>query len=253
MSARPRTRAPARSVSRTAAVRSPALLTGNRLLDALPKADRVNLARDLKMVELAAHQFTQSVGSTMQHVDFPIDAVLSVVATLKNGDSVEVGTTGSEGFVETDAALSSSLSRRTAFCQVRGRVLRMSIERFDQRMSTSISFARLMRRNVQASLFTAQQFTACNTKHSLLQRCARWLSMTQDRVGSPHFTLTHEFLSIMLGVRRAGVSEAADALQKMGAITYSRGRVSVLDSALLNATACECYEACKRAFTASLR
>jgi CRP-like cAMP-binding protein len=241
-----------RAVSSAAAVQSPAVLTGNRLLDALPKADRVNLVRDLKVVELAAHQFTQSVGSTMQHVDFPIDAVLSVVATLKNGDSVEVGTTGSEGFVETDAALSSSLSRRTAFCQVRGRVLRMSIERFEHRMSTSLSFARLMHRNVQASLFTAQQFTACNTKHSLLQRSARWLSMTADRVGSSEFTLTHEFLSIMLGVRRAGVSEAADALQKTGAITYSRGRVTILDSALLNATACECYEACKRAFRAAL-
>lgn len=233
-------------------MRSTAHLTGNRLLDALPQKDLVGLAADLQTVELAAHQFTQSVGSVMNHVDFPIDAVLSVVATLKNGDTVEVGTIGSEGFVETDAALSSSLSRRTAFCQVRGRVLRMSIERFDHRMGSSVTFARLMRRNVQASLFTAQQFTACNTKHSLLQRCARWLSMTADRVGSTEFTLTHDFLSIMLGVRRAGVSEAADALQRTGAITYHRGRVTVLDPDLLNATACECYEACKHAFAASL-
>jgi sulfite reductase beta subunit-like hemoprotein len=76
--------------------------------------------------------------------------------------------------------------------------------------------------------------------------------MTADRVGSPNFTLTHEFLSIMLGVRRAGVSEAADALQTLGAITYRRGRVVVLDPDLLNSTACECYEACKHAFAASL-
>jgi CRP-like cAMP-binding protein len=109
-----------------------------------------------------------------------------------------------------------------------------------------------MRRNVQASLFTAQQFTACNTKHSVLQRCARWLSMTADRVGSTEFTLTHDFLSIMLGVRRAGVTEAADALQKLGAITYRRGRVIVLDADLLNTTACECYEACKHAFAIAL-
>jgi CRP-like cAMP-binding protein len=233
-------------------VTSPAHHTGNRLLDALPQEDLADLKADLQTVELAAHQFTQSVGSVMSHVDFPVDAVLSVVATLKNGDTVEVGTTGSEGFVETDAALNSSLSRRTAFCQVRGKVLRMSIERFEHRMGNSITFARLMRRNVQASLFTAQQFTACNTKHSLLQRCARWLSMTADRVGSTHFTLTHDFLSIMLGVRRAGVSEAADALQKLGAITYRHGRVIVLDPDLLNATACECYEACKHAFAIAL-
>jgi CRP-like cAMP-binding protein len=109
-----------------------------------------------------------------------------------------------------------------------------------------------MRRNVRAALFSAQQFAACNVKHSILQRCARWLSMTEDRVGSADFNLTHEFLAIMLGVRRASVSEAADALQTMGAITYRRGSVRIVDQGLLNATACECYEACKLAFAASL-
>ena len=180
----------------------------------------------------------------MGHVDFPIDAVLSVVATLENGDSVEVGTVGSEGFVESDAALGSGLSQRTSFCQVGGMVGRMTIGRFEARM-TSGPFARLMRRNVRAALFSAQQFAACNVKHSILQRCARWLSMTDD--------LTHEFLAIMLGVRRASVSEAADALQTMGAITYRRGAVTIVNRKLLNTTACECYEACKDAFAVALQ
>src|SRR5665213_2060212 len=146
--------------------------SGNHLLDALPPADRADLEADLEIIALAAHQHTQSVGHIVDYVDFPIDAVLSVVATLKNGDSVEVGTVGSEGFVETSAAMSSSRSQRTSFCQVRGTVCRMSIERFDARMSSSINFARLMRRNVMASLFSAQQFAACNVKHSIVQRCA---------------------------------------------------------------------------------
>jgi CRP-like cAMP-binding protein len=119
-------------------------------------------------------------------------------------------------------------------------------------MTTSAPFARLMRHNVRATLFSAQQFAACNVKRSVLQRCARWLAMTADRVGSEQFTLTHDFLSIMLGVRRAGVSEAADALHRMGAIEYRRGVVTVLDSALLQDTACECYHLCKNAFDASL-
>ncbi len=226
--------------------------SGNRLLDALPAGDRVGLEADLEIVTIEAHKFTHAAGSVVSHVDFPIDAVLSVVATLENGDSVEVGSVGSEGFVETDAALNSDLSQRTSFCQVRGTVGRMTIERFDARMAGSVTFARYMRRNVRAALFSAQQFAACNVKHSILQRCARWLSMTEDRVGSAAFTLTHEFLAIMLGVRRASVSEAADALQSMGAITYRRGAVRVLDHTLLNATACECYEACKLAFATSL-
>jgi CRP-like cAMP-binding protein len=227
-------------------------LSGNQLLDALPLSDRVNLEADLEIVTLAAHKFTHSAGSLVDYVDFPIDAVLSVVATLENGDTVEVGTVGSEGFVETDVALNSVHSQRTSFCQVRGTVGRMRIARFEARMASSSSFARLMRRNVRAALFSAQQFAACNVKHSILQRCARWLSMTQDRVASAEFMLTQEFLAIMLGVRRASVSEAAEALQTMGAISYHRGAVTVLNHGLLNRTACECYEACKAAFTAAL-
>ncbi len=242
--------APARS--RRVVMTNGTYSSGNRVLDALPQADRTGLAADLAIVTLAAHQFTHSVGGVMDYVDFPIDAVLSVVATFANGDSVEVGTVGTESFVESDAALGSPLSQRTSFCQVRGTVGRMPIGRFESRMANSDSFARLMRRNVRAALFSAQQFAACNVKHSILQRCARWLAMTEDRVGGPEFILTHDFLSIMLGVRRAGVSEAADALQKMGAITYHRGAVKVLDRARLHAAACECYEACGLAFDASL-
>ncbi len=225
---------------------------GNRLLDALSPPDVAQLAQDVDIVTLAAHQFTHSVGGVMDHVDFPIDAVLSVVATLENGDSVEVGTVGSESFVESDAALDSSLSSRTSFCQVAGSVGRMSIERFEQRMATSTTFARAMRHNVRAALFSTQQFTACNLKHSVLQRCARWLAMTADRVGGPQFVLTHDFLAIMLGVRRAGVSEAADALSRLGAIRYARGLVTVTDQDLLESAACECYQACRHAFATSL-
>jgi CRP-like cAMP-binding protein len=232
---------------------APAYCSGNRLLDSLPLSDRADLEADLEIITIAPHKSTHSAGSVMGYVDFPIDAVLSVVATLENGDSVEVGTVGSEGFVESDAALGSALSQRSSFCQVGGTIGRMTIARFEARMAKSLPFARLMRRNVRAALFSAQQFAACNVKHSILQRCARWLSMTDDRVGNTDFTLTHEFLAIMLGVRRASVSEAADALQTMGAITYRRGAVTIVNRRLLNTTACECYEACKDAFAVALQ
>jgi CRP-like cAMP-binding protein len=227
-------------------------VSGNKLLDALSSDDRRDLGRDVAIVTLAAHASTHAAGTALKHVDFPINAVLSVVATLDNGDSVEVATVGSEGFVESDAALDSALAHRMSFCQMRGDVGRMSIEHFEARMAASPSFARLMRHNVRATLFSAQQFAVCNAKHSILQRCARWLSMTEDRVGRDDFTLTHEFLAIMLGVRRSSVSESADALQKIGAIAYRRGKVRVLDRVRLNGMACECYGACKTAFATSL-
>jgi CRP-like cAMP-binding protein len=226
--------------------------SGNHVLDALPPLDLAGVEHDLEIITLSAHQVTHSIGGAMHHVDFPIDAVLSVVATLVNGDTVEVGTVGCESFVETDAVLDATVSSRTSFCQVRGRVGRMSIERFEQRMAASPPFARLMRHNVRAALFSAQQFAACNVKHTVRQRCARWLCMTADRVGSAEFTLTHDFLSIMLGVRRAGVSEAADALHRIGAIEYRRGHVTILDKAILKGATCECYHACRQAFVSSL-
>ena len=227
--------------------------SGNRLLDALAAPDLIGLEHDVGIVTIAAHQYTHAVGGLMNYVDFPIDAVLSVVATLANGDTVEVGTVGCEGFVEADAALQLHVSPRTSFCQVGGRVGRMSLACFRGRMATSAPFARLMHHSVSAALFSAQQFAACNAKHAVMQRCARWLLMTGDRVGAARFPLTHDFLAIMLGVRRAGVSEAAELLHGLGAIEYRRGMVTILDAALLESVACECYGACRDAFAASLR
>jgi CRP-like cAMP-binding protein len=225
---------------------------GNRLLDALPIGDLSTLEADLTIVNLKAHQSTQSLGGTIRHVDFPIDAVLSVVATLKSGVTIEVGTVGSESFVESDAALNSSLSSRTAFCQVQGRVGRMTIDRFEQRMNTSLGFARSMRQNLRATLFSAQQFTVCNLKHPPRQRCARFLAMTADRVGRPEFALSHEFLAIMLGLRPEGVAEAAHELERIGAIAYRGNVVTIVDRDALEGAACECYRACRDSFTASL-
>jgi CRP-like cAMP-binding protein len=226
--------------------------SGNRLLDALPASDVVNLERDLTIVPLKAHQSTHSIEAPISHVDFPIDAVISVVAVLMNGDTVEVGTVGRESFVESEVALGSSLSSRTSFCEVQGIVARMSIECFVRRMDTGIAFARIMRSNVRAALFSSQQFTVCNAMHSVRDRCARSIAMIADRVGKPQFSLTHEFLAIMLGVRRSSVTEAADQLHQMGAIEYSRGVIAVVDAVVLEGIACECYRASKEAFASSL-
>ncbi len=220
---------------------------GNSLLDALPHTDRDELAEDLELVTLIAHEHTHVLGTWMEHVDFPVDAMVSVVASFENGDVVEVGAIGREGFVEVDAVLESYFARRATYCQVAGQVARMPMARFVDRMETSLPFARLLRDSVTAALFRTQQFAACNARHTVLQRCARWLLMTADRVGRDQFSLTHDFLAIMLSVRRAGVSEAANVLHRRGAIEYQRGVVTIVDAARLAGEACECYEACKAA------
>lgn len=225
---------------------------GNRLLDALPPGHATGLAGDVIILTLNAKQSTQSAGERIAHVDFPIDAVLSVIATLKSGETVEVGTVGNESFVELEAALGCTLASRSSFCQVEGRVGRMSVERCRIRMATDDGFARAMHANVGAALFSSQQFTVCNLKHSVLQRCARWLAMTADRVDRPQFSLSREFLAIMLGAKAAVVAEATDRLEQSGAAVYRGSDVSVLDSGALHDAACECYALSKAAFAASL-
>jgi len=225
---------------------------GNQLLDALPAGDAPGLAGDVVILTLTAKQSTQSAGERIAYVDFPIDAVLSVIARLKSGETVEVGTVGNESFVELGAALDSTLASRTSFCQVEGRVARMRVEHFRRRMATSDAFARAMRTNVLAALFSSQQFAVCNLKHTVAQRCARWLAMTADRVDRPEFSLSREFLAIMLGAKASVVAEATDRLEGAGALAYRGSEVRVLDARALHNAACECYAIAKAAFAASL-
>lgn len=221
--------------------------SGNNLLDALSFADRLGVSDDLELVMLPSRQWLAPYGGPRRYVDFPIDAVISVVATLRSGDMIEVGTIGCEGFVETDAALESDTARRGSFCQISGTVARMPLWRFQERMEESPSFARLMRRSVTATLFSAQQLAACKAKHRVEAQCARWLLATRDRVGRNAFPLTHDGLATLLGVRRASVSVAIQALEDAGAISHARGMVTVAAEEALRAAACECYEDCKEA------
>jgi hypothetical protein len=228
-------------------------LYGNRLLDARPSPERERMPPGTHIRTLKRWEATNEGGGPFGHVDFPIDAVLSVFAIFVNGDVCEVGTVGCEGFLEADAALDVDTARRPSSCQVAGRVVRMPIETFREELRSSVPFARIVRRNVSARLFTAEQFTACNVKHALLERCARCILMTRDRVGRDEFALTHEVLATMLGVRRASVSVAAEKLQQLGAITYRRGVVAVRDADVLLGSACDCYQSSKHAFERSLR
>jgi CRP-like cAMP-binding protein len=191
-------------------------------------------------------------GSKPNHVDFPIGAMLSVVVVFQNGETNEVGVVGRDGFVPIEPVVDEPKCRRTVFCQVAGDVVRVPIGDFQRQMATRGRLSQLAQRSVGARLFTAEQLVSCNLSHSVQQRCARWLLMTHDRVGFDEFPLTHEFLSMMLGVRRAGVSEAAAVLQRDGAIRYHRGRVTIIDKQLLVSASCECYTATSDAFERAL-
>jgi CRP-like cAMP-binding protein len=173
---------------------------------------------------------------------FPLGAILSVVAQMKDGGMVEIGTIGREGTSAVPLLMGSETSANESFCQVPGKAWKMPAETFRSLLAKSQVFREFLNRYLQAYVNMLGQLAACNRLHSVYERCARWLLMTGDRVGSNEFPLTHEFLAIMLGSRRAGVTVAAAILQKAGFIRYSHGTITIVDRAGLEATTCECYE-----------
>jgi CRP-like cAMP-binding protein len=226
---------------------------GNRVLAALSERTRARVKAKVQVVALERQQYTNLYDAHMETVDFPIDAVMSVVATLANGSTCEVATVGREGFVEVDAALASRIAHRSSFCQIPGHVARMAIDAFLAELHVNPEFEMVVLRAVRARAFMTEQLATCNLKHTVIERFARWLLMTRDRLECAEFKVTHEFLAMMLGSRRAGVSQAAATLQMAGCIAYRRGTMMILDHGALAARACECYAAEREAIETCFR
>ena len=213
----------------------------NRLLGALPPDEYRRLAARLEPVELEARHMFFDVDEPISHVWFPEDCVGSVLGLGADGAAVETATIGAEGMVGLPIFLGTDRTAAHAFCQVPGRALRMEADAFRAAVARSDALTRLLLRYTQALFTLVAQSSACNRLHDTRARCARWLLLTHDRVGRDEFSLTHHFLSQMLGVRRATVTEAAGALQHAGLIEYEYGVIAVRDRAGLERASCECY------------
>ena len=220
----------------------------NRLLAALPDADLAQLAPRLEPVNLELKQILFDVDAVIPHAYFLEDGVVSVLGVMKDGTAVETATIGHEGLVGLPLFLGTDRTAAQGFCQVPGRALRLEADAFRQAIAQIPALRDVTARYTQALFTLVAQSSACNRLHSVEQRCARWLLMTHDRVGRDEFPLTHLFLSQMLGVRRATVTEAAGALQGAGLIEYAYGRIAVRDRPGLERAACECYAIIRREF-----
>lgn len=220
-------------------------LRANRLLAQLPATALHRLAASGQIVEEAPGAQVERVNHAMERVYFPLDAVYSILARGEDGDSVEAATVGNEGFVGEAVFLDLGLSPFCTVLQIPGRALRVPAPAFRSALADPC-LHELVRGFVGFSLWYARQTTLCNVRHRVEARAARWLLMTADRAQSDDLPLTHEMLAVMLGVRRQTVSLIAGAFQRAGAIRYRRGRVRILDRALLAASSCECYRASLR-------
>ena len=221
----------------------------NRLLRALPADEYAHLLPFLEPVELAARQVLWQPQATIHSIYFPRTCVVSLLTPLSDEQPVESATVGREGMAGVPVVLGVRTTNVQAIAQVPGAAGRMDAERFITRLREGDSAVfPLMLRYAQVLLEQTAQSVACNRRHAIEERCARWLLMTQDRVGGDEFPLTQDFLAVMLGVRRASVTVAAGMLQQAGLVRYHRGRITVLDRERLEAASCECYAVVQRKY-----
>ena len=213
----------------------------NRLLRALPLAEYARLLPRLTPVALGLKQVLIEPDAPIRDVYFPRSGVGSMIADGQAGGAVEVGTIGPEGFIGLPVLMGADRMPYRVFVQVAGDGWRLPADAFRRLVDERAPVRRLLLRFAQTFSDQVAQSVACNRLHAVDERCARWLLMTHDRVHGDAFELTHEFLSLMLGVRRAGVTVAMGALQGARIIRYVRGRVAVLDRPRLEAAACGCY------------
>ena len=212
----------------------------NRLLRLLPEGEQALLAPHLEMMSLDSMQVLTAPGEPVRDVYFPETAVISMLRHMHDGTSIEVGAVGCDGMTGLPVAIGVMWSSTTLVAAVAGDARRMPAARLHNLLPRLPAFSVLLARYALTFVNELHQTIACNALHSVEQRCTRWLLTAHDWVGGDELRLTHGVLAELLGVRRAGVTVAALALQRAGFIEYSRGRIAILDRPGLEAVACEC-------------
>ncbi len=218
----------------------------NRLLASLPRAEINRLIRHLTPVTLAQEQSLSNGVSAQGY--FLEDGIASVVVTVENGDTVEVGIIGIDGVVGLPILLGTTSAPGRTFIQIAGSGYRIEGDRLKEEFERPSEFREYVLRYVQGFLVQTAQTAVCNRLHNIEERLARWLLSCRDRTQSDKLHLTHDFLGQMLGAPRSTVTLAAGLLQRAGTIGYSRGVVTIEDRAALEGSACECYQVVRQEF-----
>jgi CRP-like cAMP-binding protein len=223
---------------------------GNRLLDSLSPTWQADLAPHLERVRLELKELLFEAGKRIDSVYFPVTAVASLLNLVEDTSGVEIATIGNEGLVGLSVSwgIDTFNPREFVQCQVPGDALVMDAETFASKVAAGGELTWLVHRYTQAFVTQIGQQVACNGLHSIEERCARWMLLTHDRVGSDEFPLTQEFLAQMLGVRRPSVTVVAGILQQAGFIRFHRGRITITDRRGLEGASCGCYGVLREVF-----
>ena len=214
----------------------------NEILLSLPRKELDAILPELDPVDLVTHEVMSEMSFPVQNCYFMNSGLASIVNVMGDGKSVEVGVTGREGFIGLPVVVGFKSSSTRAIVQVAGTALRISAAVLERLLPKCPQLEKALNRYCQLLGVQTSQIAACNRLHEVDERLARWLLMSQDRLGGDIVPLTQEFLSHMLGTRRASVTVAAGVLQKAGLIQYKRGAVTIVSRAKLEAASCECYQ-----------
>jgi CRP-like cAMP-binding protein len=220
----------------------------NRLIEQLPRKDRLRLLAICEPVQLALAEVLCEPGMPTAYAYFPIDSFISLIARIDGNAGVEVGMVGREGMLGAQLVLGVVTAPLHALVQGSGSAWRIDSAAFRSELARSAALQRGLNRYLYVLMAQMATASACLRSHLIAPRLARWLLMSQDRAHSDSFHVTHEFLAYMLGVRRVGITTAASALQRSGLIEYHRGDIRVLDRSGLEAAACSCYAADRQTY-----
>jgi CRP-like cAMP-binding protein len=213
----------------------------NRLLALLPEEDHQHLVAQAETVSLQHSVELYPTHGVIDSVYFPLTLVASILIRVDHGREVEMATIGNEGMLGSSVVLGVPLALGRTLVQVTGTALQLSLRTLRAFMERQPLLRTLLGRYLHALIRQMMQAGACNLLHSMEERCARWLLMMHDRVNQDTFALTQQFLAEMIGVRRATVNLALRVFKQRGLISYTRGRIRILDRAALETVSCPCY------------
>lgn len=223
-------------------------MSANQLLMALPLRECQRLIPYLKPVNLVLGQVIYEPQQVIKEVYFPVRAMISLVSMMKDNSTTEIGLVGNEGMVGIPVFLGGNIVTNRAIVQIEGNAMKMDASVLRREFGRGEQLHKKLLLYTQARLTQVSQIAACKSHHLIEERLARWLLSVHDCVQKNELPLTQKFISEMLGVRRASVTEAAIALQKAGLISYSRGQITILERKELEQAACECYASIRNEF-----
>jgi CRP-like cAMP-binding protein len=212
------------------------------LLSALPDEVSERLRPDLELTAMRAGEVLYRADTSIRHVYFPTDAIVSMMYVMPSGHCTEVAMIGREGMTGISALLGAENSIAEVAVQSAGHVLRLPVRPLRAEFARGGELMTVLLRYTQSFIGQMAETAACNRHGTLEQRLCRWLLLSLDRMPDGDLRMTHELIALALGVKREGVTEAAGRLRRRGAIEYSRGRIRILDRPVLEQTACQCYQ-----------